>query len=432
MVSVLAQAQQQQQLVQGETKPVNDLCLGCICEAVSNCNRSFTCAGDVCGLFRITWAYWSDAGKPVLQQDHPDNQDAYVRCVTDPFCAARAVQGYMTKFSKPEFQSNIQPGSPIAKMEPGSLAAVAFGTRVPSVCTKDYGSIPGDRNAGSILGDRNSGSIPGDRNAGSILGDKNSGSILGDRNSGFIIGDRNSGSILCDRNSGSILGDRNSGSILSDRNFGSILGDRNSGSIPCDRNFGSILGDRNSGSIPGDMNSGSILVDRNFGSILGDRNSGYIPADRNSGSNLSDRDSSSIPADRDSGSISADRSSGDRNSGSIPFDRNSGSIPPDRGSGSIPADRDSGSIPADRDSGSILGDMDSLCPSITLSHQCSDNNNIVFCRVSQDCNGDGRVDCFDYAAIHRLGGYGCNGALDFNYQNKFQQCQAQVALLSQG
>nr|CAD7462714.1 unnamed protein product [Timema tahoe] len=97
---LLFQAQQQQQLVQGETKPVNDLCLGCICEAVSNCNRSFTCAGDVCGLFRITWAYWSDAGKPVLQQDHPDNQDAYVRCVTDPFCAARAVQGYMTKFSK--------------------------------------------------------------------------------------------------------------------------------------------------------------------------------------------------------------------------------------------------------------------------------------------------------------------------------------------
>nr|CAD7445590.1 unnamed protein product [Timema bartmani] len=97
---VATSAQQQQQLVQGETKPVNDLCLGCICEAVSNCNRSFTCAGDVCGLFRITWAYWSDAGKPVLQQDHPDNQDAYVRCVTDPFCAARAVQGYMTKFSK--------------------------------------------------------------------------------------------------------------------------------------------------------------------------------------------------------------------------------------------------------------------------------------------------------------------------------------------
>jgi hypothetical protein len=45
-------------------------CLGCICEAISGCNRTLTCGGEVCGLFRITWAYWSDAGKPVLQGDN--------------------------------------------------------------------------------------------------------------------------------------------------------------------------------------------------------------------------------------------------------------------------------------------------------------------------------------------------------------------------
>jgi hypothetical protein len=61
----------QQQAQQG---PVSELCLGCICEAVSNCNRSLGCNGDVCGLFRITWAYWADAGKPVIAQDHPDNE----------------------------------------------------------------------------------------------------------------------------------------------------------------------------------------------------------------------------------------------------------------------------------------------------------------------------------------------------------------------
>jgi hypothetical protein len=55
-------------------QPVSELCLGCICEAVSNCNRSLGCNGDVCGLFRITWAYWADAGKPVIAQDHPDNE----------------------------------------------------------------------------------------------------------------------------------------------------------------------------------------------------------------------------------------------------------------------------------------------------------------------------------------------------------------------
>jgi hypothetical protein len=50
----------------------------------------------------------------------------------------------------------------------------------------------------------------------------------------------------------------------------------------------------------------------------------------------------------------------------------------------------------------------------------------------QDCNGDGIVNCFDYAAIHRLGGYGCSGALDYNYQNKFMNCQRQVQQLAEG
>jgi hypothetical protein len=55
-------------------QPVSELCLGCICEAISNCNRSLGCNGDVCGLFRITWAYWADAGKPVIAQDNADNE----------------------------------------------------------------------------------------------------------------------------------------------------------------------------------------------------------------------------------------------------------------------------------------------------------------------------------------------------------------------
>lgn len=52
-----------------QAKPVTDVCLGCICEAISGCNRTLTCNGDVCGLFRITWAYWSDSGKPTLPNE---------------------------------------------------------------------------------------------------------------------------------------------------------------------------------------------------------------------------------------------------------------------------------------------------------------------------------------------------------------------------
>lgn len=59
-------------LVRDESLPVTDVCLGCICEASSGCNRTLQCNGEVCGLFRITWAYWSDAGKPTQSGETPD------------------------------------------------------------------------------------------------------------------------------------------------------------------------------------------------------------------------------------------------------------------------------------------------------------------------------------------------------------------------
>lgn len=53
--------------------PVTDICLGCICEAVSSCNQSLKCDGSTCGLFRITWAYWADSGKPTQQGEANDS-----------------------------------------------------------------------------------------------------------------------------------------------------------------------------------------------------------------------------------------------------------------------------------------------------------------------------------------------------------------------
>ncbi|XP_075209803.1 invertebrate-type lysozyme 3-like [Lycorma delicatula] len=81
-------------------EPVTDICLGCICEAISNCNKSLTCEGDVCGIFRITWAYWADAGKPILLNDDPNSPGAYSRCVNDPVCAGNAVTNYMNRFAQ--------------------------------------------------------------------------------------------------------------------------------------------------------------------------------------------------------------------------------------------------------------------------------------------------------------------------------------------
>ncbi|RZF38433.1 hypothetical protein LSTR_LSTR011923 [Laodelphax striatellus] len=81
-------------------EPVTEICLGCICEAVSNCNRSLACEGDVCGIFRITWAYWADAGKPTILNDDPNADGAYSRCTNDPVCAGKAVTNYMNKFAQ--------------------------------------------------------------------------------------------------------------------------------------------------------------------------------------------------------------------------------------------------------------------------------------------------------------------------------------------
>ncbi|XP_052869241.1 lysozyme-like [Anopheles cruzii] len=86
--------------VAGQENPVTDVCLSCICEASSGCDASVRCSGDVCGMFRITWAYWADAGKPVQLGDSPDSQHAYANCANEPYCAARTVQGYMRKFGQ--------------------------------------------------------------------------------------------------------------------------------------------------------------------------------------------------------------------------------------------------------------------------------------------------------------------------------------------
>ncbi|KAL3272421.1 hypothetical protein HHI36_013903 [Cryptolaemus montrouzieri] len=83
-----------------QEQPVTQQCLGCICEASSNCETNGRCDGDTCGPFRITWAYWADGGKPTINDEAADSPQAYSHCASDTFCSALAVQGYMHKFQK--------------------------------------------------------------------------------------------------------------------------------------------------------------------------------------------------------------------------------------------------------------------------------------------------------------------------------------------
>lgn len=85
--------------------PVTQQCLGCLCEAASQCHTNIGCNGDVCGPFKITWGYWADGGKPTVNNEPSTAERAFHNCATDTYCAALAVQGYMAKFQ----QVNIVP-----------------------------------------------------------------------------------------------------------------------------------------------------------------------------------------------------------------------------------------------------------------------------------------------------------------------------------
>ncbi|EAA05103.3 AGAP011119-PA [Anopheles gambiae str. PEST] len=49
-------------------------------------------------------------------------------------------------------------------------------------------------------------------------------------------------------------------------------------------------------------------------------------------------------------------------------------------------------------------------------------------KFGQDCNGDGRIDCFDHAIVHKLGGYNCKNAVPIVYQSKIDECIQRKAI----
>lgn len=76
---------------------MTEVCLGCLCDAMSGCNLTATCEGGACGLFRITWAYWVDGGK---LSDGGSDESAWRGCSLDPKCAADTIQNYMLRYRK--------------------------------------------------------------------------------------------------------------------------------------------------------------------------------------------------------------------------------------------------------------------------------------------------------------------------------------------
>lgn len=40
----------------------------------------------------------------------------------------------------------------------------------------------------------------------------------------------------------------------------------------------------------------------------------------------------------------------------------------------------------------------------------------------QDCNGDGKIDCLDFAALHKLGNLRCQAELPYSFAKPFNKC----------
>ena len=65
----------------------------------------------------------------------------------------------------------------------------------------------------------------------------------------------------------------------------------------------------------------------------------------------------------------------------------------------------------------------------TTNKECSERTlQNYMLRYGTDCNGDGRKSCYDFAAVHRLGGDSCNGRLDDDYLNKLAACFQQFQI----
>lgn len=77
---------------------INDVCLGCICEAVSGCNTTSACDNGLCGPFRISNDYWLDGDKPTLKGESSNAPQAFQSCVNDHRCAAEALENYVIKY----------------------------------------------------------------------------------------------------------------------------------------------------------------------------------------------------------------------------------------------------------------------------------------------------------------------------------------------
>ncbi|KAK8747276.1 hypothetical protein OTU49_016726 [Cherax quadricarinatus] len=83
-----------------EYAPVDENCLGCLCEASTKCVNPGYCPNGYCGVFLISHAYWLDTDKLVRPGDSNARQGAFEDCANDLACAANIIRNYMGKHAQ--------------------------------------------------------------------------------------------------------------------------------------------------------------------------------------------------------------------------------------------------------------------------------------------------------------------------------------------
>lgn len=92
----------------------------CLCHASTQCNATVGCSQGYCGPYYLNRNYWKDAGQPVLHDDDPERDQAFVDCAVDAACALRAVESYMAKWGRVSVLSYLAPPLPPPTLEPAA------------------------------------------------------------------------------------------------------------------------------------------------------------------------------------------------------------------------------------------------------------------------------------------------------------------------
>lgn len=50
-------------------RKIAPICLRCICDATSGCNKMAKCDENSCGMFNMTRQYWNDAGRQEITEE---------------------------------------------------------------------------------------------------------------------------------------------------------------------------------------------------------------------------------------------------------------------------------------------------------------------------------------------------------------------------